>query len=128
MFILKEHNNKMIPNSILLYPWINASLSHHQTSFYFWYMKTSTKTHSKTMCRDWEATENSGLIGVSSSNPSSQAQRNMQNRQKKYCKGLKGKMIQRKQCLPGATGLVLIWTHRVCGIMHRASTCSRQTG
>lgn len=37
-------------------------------------------------------------------------------------------MTLKKQCLPDTIGLIHIWTHRVCGRMHRAYISSSQTG
>ena len=33
IILLKERNNKMIPNDTLQYPWINASISPHHSFF-----------------------------------------------------------------------------------------------
>lgn len=48
----KEHSIKMIPHDILPNSQISVLVSHYQRNFFLLYMRTNTKTHNWTTCRE----------------------------------------------------------------------------
>ena len=66
--LLNEHNNKMAPNNIPLYPYVGVVFRYHQRSFLLQEMGKNPETHNCTVYRKQETVEHSILNGMSPPN------------------------------------------------------------
>lgn len=98
--LLKECSHKMIPNNILLYSWISASLSRDPLLNNMQKSGKPRNTWSK--------------MGYLHQIFPHKAQRTLQMRRWKYYRSQCGWKTSRKQGLQATTGLMHIWTHRYC--------------
>lgn len=101
----KKHQNKKVPNDILLHTQLSVLFRHHQRSFISQDIGINTEPRNWTMCWEREILKHLVLNGMSSANFFRE-----QKRMWKMCKSRKEWETPRKQCLLDTTGLTQKWT------------------